>query len=266
MSHQKLRILGVAVLTIAVLLMTGTVTQAKIIAAWLFDESTGKVVKDHSGNGYDGEITGGKWIDGKFGKALEFDIGTFVEVKDPKGVFNLSKSLTVMTWGYLTDMPENYTGIPRKMDSKDAGGWVLHPSKEGAGYKLYFWAYISGNWKGVGSQTVLQFSKDWHHFAITYDGKTLKAYVDGKLEGTLEAPGEIVPGDGNLRFSKECCGANPTRTFNSDIDEYILSDEVLSETEIKEIMQTGLRGLITPVDNRDKLATVWGHIKSAQAD
>lgn len=259
MLHQERRLLVAAVLTIAILLMTGTVTHAKVIAAWLFDEGAGKVVKDYSGNGYDGEITGGKWIDGKFGKGLEFDTGTFVEVKDPKGVFNFSKSLTVMTWAYLTAMPENYTGIPRKMDSKDAGGWVLHPSAEGGGYKLYLWAYI-GSWKGVGSQTVLQFSEDWHHFAGTYNGKTLKVYIDGKLEGELEAPGEIVPGDGNLRFSKECCGANPTRTFAGAVDESLVSDEVLPEDEIRKLMNEGLkRALAVPM--RDKLTTTWGDIK-----
>ncbi len=93
---------------IIILIIIGPVSQAKIITAWLFDEGTGKVVKDDSGNGYDGEITGGKWIDGKFGKALEFDISTFVEVKDTKGVFNLSKNLTVMTWAYNRHTPNLY--------------------------------------------------------------------------------------------------------------------------------------------------------------
>ena len=40
---------------------------------WLFDEGKGDVVGDSSGNGRDGEIFGAKWVDGKFGAALEFD-------------------------------------------------------------------------------------------------------------------------------------------------------------------------------------------------
>ncbi len=150
------------------------------------------------------------------------------------------------------------------MDSGDAGGWVLHPTKEGVGYKLYFWAYI-GSWKGTGSQTVLQFSKDWHHFAATYDSKTIKVYIDGKLEGTLEAPGEIIPGNGNLRFSKECCGANPTRTFAGAVDESIILDEALPEDEIKRLMNEGLKKTLV-VSFKSKLATVWGYIKSTQPD
>ncbi|MDE0018028.1 MAG: hypothetical protein OXU51_17735 [Candidatus Poribacteria bacterium] len=36
------------------------------------DEGNGKATEDFSENGFDGELNGGaKWVDGKFGKALE---------------------------------------------------------------------------------------------------------------------------------------------------------------------------------------------------
>jgi hypothetical protein len=40
---------------------------------WLFDEGSGNVAKDLSGNDHHGEILGAKWVSGKYGKALEFD-------------------------------------------------------------------------------------------------------------------------------------------------------------------------------------------------
>ncbi len=43
-----------------------------LVGLWAFDEGTGNKVKDLSGNGNDGTISGAKWVDGKFGKALEF--------------------------------------------------------------------------------------------------------------------------------------------------------------------------------------------------
>jgi len=249
----------VAVLTITVLLITPTVSQANIIGVWLFDEGSGNVLKDASGNGHDGVITGGKWIEGKYGKALEFDADTFIEVKDPKGVFNLSKELTVMIWAYLTALTECCTGIPRKADSKDAGGWVLHPTKEGGGYKMYLWAYIGG-WKGVPSKTTIPFSKDWRHFAATYDGKTLKVYIDGKLDGEQAATGDITLGDGDLKFSKDCCPPQMNRTFVGALDESLIAGEVLPEADIKKLMNEGLKGILS-VESRGKLATTWGYIK-----
>ena len=43
------------------------------VGIWLFDEGKGGVAADTSGNGNDGEITGAKWAEGKFGDALEFE-------------------------------------------------------------------------------------------------------------------------------------------------------------------------------------------------
>ena len=40
-----------------------------LVGLWAFDEGTGNKVKDLSGNGNDGTISGAKWVDGKFGKA-----------------------------------------------------------------------------------------------------------------------------------------------------------------------------------------------------
>jgi len=41
---------------------------------WLFDEGSGVTAKDSSVNKNNGTLKGGvKWVDGKFGKALEFD-------------------------------------------------------------------------------------------------------------------------------------------------------------------------------------------------
>ena len=47
-----------------------------------FDEGSGDVAKDASGNGNDGELQGkGKWVEGKFGKALHLSAAAdYVEV------------------------------------------------------------------------------------------------------------------------------------------------------------------------------------------
>ena len=56
-----------------------------IVAYWLLDDGQGKTATDSSDNAYDGFITGSNWVDGKYGKALEFDGKTDqVEVPDQK--------------------------------------------------------------------------------------------------------------------------------------------------------------------------------------
>ena len=53
-----------------------------IVGYWPFDEGSGKVAKNASGNGNDGTFVGNpEWVDGKRGKALEFDgTSSYVEV------------------------------------------------------------------------------------------------------------------------------------------------------------------------------------------
>ena len=44
-----------------------------LVGYWPFDEKTGKKAEDASGNGNDGKlIDEPKWVEGKFGSALEF--------------------------------------------------------------------------------------------------------------------------------------------------------------------------------------------------
>ena len=84
-----IRVLVIKVLACACLasafpiLSAAEVSVDDAIGVWLFDEGRGNVAKDSSPNGNDGElIAGPKWVEGKFGGALEFDgSGTSVETE-----------------------------------------------------------------------------------------------------------------------------------------------------------------------------------------
>jgi hypothetical protein len=72
---------------IAISLMFATQISARVdpklaVGIWLFNEGKGDVAKDIAGNANDGALkTGPKWVDGKFGKGLEFDgKSAYVEV------------------------------------------------------------------------------------------------------------------------------------------------------------------------------------------
>jgi len=49
--------------------------RANLVVAWNFDEGSGNVARDITGNGHDGEIKDAKWVEGKFKSALEFKGG-----------------------------------------------------------------------------------------------------------------------------------------------------------------------------------------------
>ena len=70
-----------------------------LVGYWPFNEKTGKKAEDASGNGNDGKlIDGPKWVEGKFGSALEFGgDGSYVEVADDPSL-DLTNAATVMAW------------------------------------------------------------------------------------------------------------------------------------------------------------------------
>src|SRR4051812_38075795 len=54
--------------------VVSAVTEPRVVAAYAFDEGSGAVAADSSGNGLNGEIIGAQWTtDGAYGNALSFN-------------------------------------------------------------------------------------------------------------------------------------------------------------------------------------------------
>ena len=107
------------------LLSAAEVSVDDAIGIWLFDEGKGNVAKDSSPNGNDGElIAGPKWVEGKFGGALEFDgSGTSVETEsaDKLAEFELGDKtdFTVTAW-FKTDTGTGFIMSKTRL----AGDWT----------------------------------------------------------------------------------------------------------------------------------------------
>lgn len=72
-NFGEIKIIMIAALVLASIAGAQAQTDDRLVGEWHFDEGSGNIAKDSSGNGYDGIIHGATWVDGKFGKALSFD-------------------------------------------------------------------------------------------------------------------------------------------------------------------------------------------------
>ena len=158
---------------------------ATITGMWLFDEGSGKVAKDTSGNGLDAKFKGSpKWVDGVFGKALEFDgSDAFIEIPAHE---NPSEAITVSIWVKSNTGTWNQHGWV--FEKRDA--YMMHPVQ---GNTTMGWIVCNGacwnkpfTWTtgAVGPKDI----SEWHMYTGTFDSKTgdWKLYIDGKEESTLE--------------------------------------------------------------------------------
>ena len=251
MHIQRIKINLVVVGLVLTGFLVTTISQANpatdgLVGYWPFDEGKGKVATDVSGNKLDGKLAGNpKWVDGKFGKALEFDGKTEHVVVADNDKLDFTKKLTFMAW-----FNPSAVLTKRRMMVKNNSIFVIFDFG-GDGIELLvkpdntFAESNTTDWK-VGQ---------WYHFAGTFDGKTMKVYINGKLDGEAKNSVPIAPSDLELWIGGDDFG-RPTDFFPGIIDEVRIYDKTLSATDVQKVMDTP-----QVVGIRDKLTICWAQIK-----
>jgi hypothetical protein len=229
------------------------------VGIWLFDEGSGEKVKDSSGNKRDGKLMKTpKWMEGKFGKALEFDFNANNYVIVP---ISHSNSITVAMWAKYKSLPTGNSGLFHAQATEDPDGapetkivgiWVENT-------KLLWGRLIQPDGTKINFPKNKQLESDrWYHIALTADEKSKKGkeWLDGELAGEVDYNGKLA----DFSFAK--IGRQGTETWTGAIDEVGVFNQALAVEDIKTIMTQGLeKVLITPVFPLGKLSTSWGNIK-----
>lgn len=157
-----------------------------LVGYWKLDEGTGNVTADSSGNGNNGTlINDPTWVDGKYGKALNFSGGSYVSI--PDSVSLRVQTFSLEAWVYMTKRPyqQGYLSAIIRRFGQDAEG--------GYGYMLEFDYANSTDDKldlsigvGIGGTIDLQYNSindltlnEWHQIIGTFDGHTATLYIDG---------------------------------------------------------------------------------------
>lgn len=232
-----------------------------VVGVWLFDEGEGEIASDSSGNGNDGKIFGTKWVDGKFGKALDFDgEDDYVEVADDP-ILDGMDELTLTAWVYLRDYSKTgYTGF---VDKTAGGGIRSHNIGQNSG-NLEFGVVRTDDTKVVLRPSPTRVD-EWFHLVGTYDGSVMKMYENGILLGTANQTGKVDDTESVLQFGKWPGAEQGTAACfaNGIIDEIAIFSAALTEDEVKTIMTQGLRKTLSlaAIEPLDKLTTTWAGIR-----
>lgn len=204
-----------------------------LVAAYGFEEGLGNVLTDLSGNGNNGAITSGSWTNGRFGKALFFNgSGTLVTVNDSPSLA-LSTGMTIEAW-------VNPTAL---------GGWrdVVYKAND-----IYFIEgstptgppCAGGTFAGSSlySTNILPLNV-WTHLATTYDGATLRFYVNGVQVATRAQTGSIQTSADPLTIGGDLVAG---QYWSGRIDEVRVYNRALSAAQILTDKNTSVTGLTAP--------------------
>jgi hypothetical protein len=231
---------------------TADISEEDIVGYWPLDDGAGDEAGDISGNDHHGAITDGEWVAGQFGGGLAFNgTTTFMEVLHHED-FNLGANFTLAGWSFTNGLPQQHIGLPRK-----EAEYVLHPTEGGAAFNLRIYIGQGGAWAAPVVSEASVFYGEWSHIAGTYDGETLRSWVNGEISGEGDLPGEAGATVANLRWSNDCCGG---RMYDGILDELIIFNRALTEDEMQAVMNDGVEAALS-VEPSGKLATRWGALK-----
>ena len=159
-----------------------------LIGYWNFDEGTGTLAHDTSGNGFNGTVNGATWATGKTNSGLSFN-GTTSYVVTPN--ISLGNTFSISTW--VNSAVTTQTGYARVVESQYSSGFYLGVDSAGTKYK-----FIVNSATGSTGSCGLPFgcaeggtvTTGWHLVTGTYDGTTAKLYIDNVLvaSDTFTAP------------------------------------------------------------------------------
>jgi hypothetical protein len=196
-----------------------------LVGAWGFDETAGTTTADASGKGNTGTLNGPvRTTAGRFGGALDFDgVNDWVTVNDSTSL-RLTTGLTLEGWAYPTGGSDW-----RTLALKETAGnlaWALYPFGDGGLPSGH--AATSGDLWARG--TAAPALNTWTHFATTYDGATIRMYVNGVQTGTRAQTGTLRTSTQPLRF-----GGNAVwpEWFRGRLDEIRVYDRALTAAQIQ---------------------------------
>jgi hypothetical protein len=178
-----------------------TAAPVDLVGYWKFDEGTGAVVVDSSGNGNTGTVSGATWTAlGKVNGALVFDgVNDRVQIPNSASLVSASSQITVAAWVYLTDISSDWITVVERTDSGGQFLDFLMLARAGGGRPFFIvdWNQndaIDGD-EVVWGDIVLAANR-WYHLVATYDGLVMRFYIDGTLRGTQAKSGGTIPNSG----------------------------------------------------------------------
>ena len=198
-----------------------------LVAYYSFDEGTGNIAYDISGNGNNGTIYGAKWTKGKYGSALQFDgVDDYVDLGNDES-FNITDELTIEAWvnrgtitgttmRYIVGKGTNYINEPYILEYDPANGYLRFGIYDGTNY----YEVVTGLVKG-----------QWVHLVGVFDGTSVKLYVNGIKKAELSFSQTTIDIQEHSVTIGGCDGGG--RYFVGLIDEVRIYNRALSPEEIR---------------------------------
>jgi len=208
-----------------------------LVGHWDFDEKSGTIVADRSGNGHDGQLTGGTWLaDGRFGGGLQLQLGDSVTIP---GFPHATPDWTVSGWIKLSASNRaaftNERAVLLTAERAQVGGWEIEFDPRPG----FDWLEASYYLPPPTNDYIVLDCKcieidHWMHWTAVFDATNhrFSLYHDALLVDDSELPAAVLPGEPNLSIGR---WYQSGRALSGIIDDYAIWSRALSSDEVAAI-------------------------------
>jgi N-acetylneuraminic acid mutarotase len=210
-----------------------------LVGWWKFDEGSGVVAYDSSGNGNDGNLTNGPtWTSGKIGGALSFDgVDDFVVIPATSDLD--LQTLSIFSWVYSSNYIQD--------------GFIFEKTTNGFSntqYNLFLWnnnkIYLRTKPPNAGSEYEGDLRTDtnlssWNLISGTYDGASKKIYINSNMVASMSwsSPVDTNPNGISKIGAYSNSSGGSDYCFNGKLDDIRIYNRALSAAEVQALYNSG---------------------------
>ncbi|MBN1845384.1 MAG: hypothetical protein JW810_06840 [Sedimentisphaerales bacterium] len=240
-------------------LLIPRIGSAGLIAHWKLDESEGTTAADSAGP-HDGTLVNGPVWQPQLG-ALAFDgDDDYVDCgNDP--AFDLTDAISVAAWVNIRQVDKDWQAVVTKGDS----AWRLSTAQQ---TQRFHFAVTGAPYQYVSGSIEVPLD-EWHHVCGTYDGASIRLYIDGVEDsaGPVAYAGGITTNSYPVYIGENA--EETDRHWNGSLDDVRVYNYALTPGEVAEL---AFRPTIHYVDaaaaadgDGRSWPTAYRHLQDAQA-
>ena len=220
-----------------------------LVAYWPFDD--GEAI-DATGNGHDGKLVGPpRSVDGKFGKALEFNGKSDYIVVPNHPDLVLQSGVTYAAWFKPSETINPGNNVYRLLSKNNDYFLMFNFGQVG---HMAFLVREPGGDHTIYSTTQEWVEGTWYHVAAIFDGKEVKLFINGEMESHLAFNGK----GGDAGLDLWIGGDDLPAFFPGIIDDVRVYKRGITDAEVKQVMK-GPNVAVQP--SSESIAITWGKIK-----
>jgi len=214
-------------------------TCGNLVAAYSFDQTSGSVLNDISGNGNNGTITSASWsTTAKSGHSLNFN-GTTATVSIPSSAaLAFDTAMTVEAWVRPTSLGSTWRTVMLQ-EASPGLVWGLYANEN-----IHESSPLPGFWTRTGTDQATPLdglaaltTNSWQHLAASYDGSVMRLYLNGNQVSMRNQTGSLASSTSPLKLGSNSVFPG-SEAFAGQIDTTCLWKSVRTAAQIQSDMAT----------------------------